>query len=92
MPSSIRPPLMVSIVEIILAVRAGFRNAVQITIGAAAVDTVSVRTNPSTVSQNGGTVDVIATVLATGGRTVPGVTVTFSADHGTLSTTTAFTR
>ena len=30
-PSSIRPPLMTSIVEIILAVRAGFRNAVQIT-------------------------------------------------------------
>ena len=31
MPSSIRPPLIESIVEIILAVRAGFRNAVQIT-------------------------------------------------------------
>jgi hypothetical protein len=64
-------------------------NAVQITIGAAAVETVTVRTNPATVSQNGGTVDVIATVLASGGRAVPGVIVTFSADHGTLSSTSA---
>jgi adhesin/invasin len=64
-------------------------NVVQITVGAAAVETVTVRTNPATVSQNGGTVDVIATVLAAGGRAVPGVTVTFSADHGTLSSTTA---
>ena len=31
MPSSIRPPLITSIVEIILAVSAGLRNAVQIT-------------------------------------------------------------
>ena len=31
MPSSIRPPLIVSIVEIILAVSAGFRNPVQMT-------------------------------------------------------------
>lgn len=66
-------------------------NAVQITVGAAAVDSVTVRTNPSSVSTNGGTVDVIATVLGTGGRLVSGVTVTFSADHGTLSSTSAVT-
>jgi adhesin/invasin len=66
-------------------------NVVQITIGAAAVDTVTVRTNPSTVSQNGGTVDVIASVFATGGRALSGVTVTFSADRGTLSSTSAVT-
>jgi len=64
-------------------------NIVQITIGAAAVDNLNVRTNPATISQNGGTVEVIATVLAAGGRVLPGVTVTFSADHGTLSSTTA---
>jgi PKD repeat protein len=62
---------------------------VQITIGAAAVETVTVRTNPATVSANGGTVDVIASVLGAGGRAVSGVLVTFSADHGTLSSTTA---
>jgi len=66
-------------------------NVVQITIGAAAVDNVSIRTNPATVSQNGGTVDVIATVLGTGGRPLSGVTVTFSADHGTLSSSSALT-
>ena len=66
-------------------------NVVQITVGAAAVDSVTVRTNPSSVSTNGGTVDVIATVLGTGGRLVSGVTVTFSADHGTLSSTSAVT-
>jgi hypothetical protein len=66
-------------------------NVVQITIGAAAVETVTVRTNPSTVSQNGGTVDVIASVFGTGGRAVPGVTVTFSSNRGTLSSTTATT-
>jgi hypothetical protein len=66
-------------------------NVVQITIGAAAVDTITVRANPSTVSANGGTVDVIASVLGTGGRTVPGVVVTFSADRGTLSSTIATT-
>ena len=64
-------------------------NVVQITVGAAAVDSVTVRTNPATVSANGGTVDVIASVLATGGRALSGVTVTFSADHGTLTSTTA---
>ena len=60
-------------------------NVVQITIGAAAVDSVNIRTNPASVSTNGGTVDVIATVLGTGGRAVAGVPVAFSADHGTLS-------
>jgi len=62
-------------------------NVVQITVGAAAVDSVAVRTNPATVSTNGGTVDVIASVLAAGGRALSGVAVTFSADHGTLTST-----
>jgi len=64
-------------------------NAVQIVIGAAAVDTVTVRTNPAVVSANGGTVAVIASVLGTGGRPVSGVTVTFSANRGTLSSSSA---
>jgi len=64
---------------------------VQITVGAAAVDSVTVRTNPATVSTNGGTVEVSASVLDTGGRALPGIAVTFSADHGTLSSTTGVT-
>ena len=66
-------------------------NVIQITIGAAAVQSVTARANPATVSQNGGTVDVVATVLAAGGRTLPAVIVTFSADRGTLSSSTAVT-
>jgi PKD repeat protein len=64
-------------------------NAVQITIGAAAVETVTVSANPSTVSTNGGTVEVIALVMGAGGRAVSGVPVTFSANRGTLSSSTA---
>lgn len=66
-------------------------NVVQITIGAAAIETITISTNPSTVSANGGTVDVIAVVTGTGGRAVSGVTVTFAADRGTLSNSTALT-
>ena len=66
-------------------------NVVQITIGAAAVETVTISTNPSTISANGGTVDVVAVVTGTGARAVSGVAVTFSADRGTLSSTTAVT-
>jgi hypothetical protein len=66
-------------------------NVVQITIGAAAVEAVTISTNPSTISANGGTVDVVAVVTGTGARAVSGVAVTFSADRGTLSSTTAVT-
>jgi PKD repeat protein len=66
-------------------------NVVQITVGAAAVEAVTISANPSTVSANGGTVDVIAVVTGTGGRALSGVTVTFSADRGTLSSATALT-
>jgi large repetitive protein len=66
-------------------------NVVQITIGAAAIDTVTVRANPAVVSANGGTVTVTATVMATGGRALAGVPVTFSATRGTLSSNSATT-
>jgi PKD domain-containing protein/Big-like domain-containing protein len=64
---------------------------IQITIGAAAIDTVTVRANPATVSQNGGTVQVVATVAGTNGRLLSNIPVTFSATHGTLSSGTAVT-
>lgn len=67
-------------------------NVVLISVGSAAVDTVTVRANPSTVSTgNGGTVSVIATVVGTGGRLLVNVPVSFSASRGTLSATTAIT-
>jgi PKD domain/Bacterial Ig-like domain (group 1) len=64
---------------------------IQITIGAAAIETVTVRANPSTVSQNGGTVQVVATVAGTNGRLLSNIPVTFSATHGTLSSGSAIT-
>jgi hypothetical protein len=66
-------------------------NAVMISVGSAAVDTVTVRANPATVSQNGGTVQVIATVVGAGGRALPNIPVVFSATHGTLSASSGST-
>jgi PKD domain/Bacterial Ig-like domain (group 1) len=67
-------------------------NVVLISVGSAAVDTVTVRANPSSVStSSGATVSVIATVIGTGGRLLPNIPVSFSASRGTLSSTTATT-
>lgn len=66
-------------------------NVVQISVGAAAVDSVTVRVNPATVSQNGGTVQVVATVTGTNGRALPNIPVSFSATRGTLSAGSALT-
>jgi PKD repeat protein len=67
-------------------------NVVLIAVGAGAVDTVTVRANPSTVSMtSGGVVSVIATVVGTGGRLLSGIPVSFSATRGTLSATSAIT-
>jgi len=67
-------------------------NVVQIAVGAGAVDTVTVRANPSSVSTgNGGTVSVIATVVGAGGRLLANIPVSFSASRGTLSATSALT-
>ena len=67
-------------------------NVVQIAVGSGAVDTVTVRANPSSVStSSGGTVNVIATVVGTGGRLLSGIPVSFSATRGTLSSTSAIT-
>jgi adhesin/invasin len=71
-------------------------NAVTILVGSAAVDSVTVRSSAGSVPATGGTVDIIATVLSTGGASgttaiaggpMPGVSVTFSTTAGTLSGT-----
>jgi plastocyanin len=66
-------------------------NVVLIAVGSGAVDTVTLRANPATVSSNGGTVTLIATVVAAGGRALPGISVSFSANRGTLSNSSALT-
>jgi adhesin/invasin len=69
-------------------------NAVTILVGAAAVESVSVRANPGSVPATGGTVEIVATVTAQGGTSgstaVPGgplagIPVSFSTTAGTLS-------
>jgi hypothetical protein len=71
-------------------------NAVTILVGSAAIDAVTVRASAGSVPATGGSVDVVATVLSTGGTNgttavtggpMPGVAVTFSTTAGTLSST-----
>ncbi len=66
-------------------------NVVQMTIGAAAVNTVTVRANPGSVGPGGGSVALIATVVAENGRGLEGIPVVFSTDQGTLTSATATT-
>jgi PKD repeat protein len=64
---------------------------VEILVGGAAAQTVSVRLDPSTVPQTGGTVQVIAIVTDAAGNRLPGAPVLFSADNGTLAANAATT-
>lgn len=66
-------------------------NVVQITIGAAAINTITLRASPGNVAPNGGTVTLIASVVTESGRGVSGIPVTFSADAGSLGASTATT-
>ncbi len=66
-------------------------NVIQITIGAAAVNTVTLRANPGSVPPGGGTVELIATVVAENGRALEGIQVTFNTDQGALSSAVATT-
>ena len=63
-------------------------NLVQITIGAAAISTVTIRANPGNVGPAGGTVTLIASVVTDTGRGVEGVPVRFNTDGGSLSAST----
>lgn len=60
-------------------------NSVTITVGTAAVDTVSVRAAPSSVPASGGTVNVTASVVGPNNSVLSGVPVSFSTTTGTLS-------
>ncbi len=64
---------------------------VEILVGGAAAATVSVRLEPSTVPQTGGTVQVIAIVSDASGNRLPGVPVVFNTDNGTLGSNTGTT-
>jgi large repetitive protein len=68
-------------------------NVVLIAVGSGAIDTITLRANPSTVSRTSSTtaVTVIATVVGAGGRLLSGIQVSFSANRGTFSSTSAVT-
>jgi PKD domain/Bacterial Ig-like domain (group 1) len=57
-------------------------NVVTITVGVAAVKTITVNASPTSVGPNGGSVAVTASVLDPNGGSLAGIPVTFSADHG----------
>ena len=64
-------------------------NVVQITIGAANASRVAVTASPGSVSSNGGSSQITATVLDSSGNALSGVPVFFSSTAGTLSSSSA---
>ena len=66
-------------------------NLVRITVGTAAVHTVTLRANPGSIGSSGGAVELVASAATESGQGVGGVVVTFSADQGSLTASTATT-
>jgi PKD repeat protein len=66
-------------------------DAIEVRVGSAAAETVTVRVSPSSIPQNGGPVQVTATVRDVSGNSLSGAQVVFSADNGTLSSSSAVT-
>lgn len=66
-------------------------NELKLNVGAAAAKTVIVSATPQTLNSTGGTATITARVLDPNGTTLGGVPVTFTADNGTLSSSTALT-
>ncbi len=59
--------------------------SIEIAIGAAAAETISVRAEPSSVPPSGGAVQIVAQVLDESGNLLSGLPVTFSTTAGQLS-------
>jgi adhesin/invasin len=66
-------------------------NTVKVTVGAAGVENVVLSANPSSVPSGGGTVELLATVVGTNGRSLQGILVTFASSEGQLGSATAAT-
>lgn len=75
------------------AARTGSGNAssggVEVKIGAAAAGSITVSATPSSVSQSGGTVTITATVFDSASNPLPGVSVNFSTNSGSLTQSSA---
>lgn len=61
----------------------------EILVGSAAAGAITVRANPAIVPSTGGSTDIIATVVDTGGNPLRGAAVTFATTFGTLSSASA---
>jgi adhesin/invasin len=66
-------------------------NVVQILVGAAAVEAVTVSASPTTVPASGGTTTIAASAVDAAGNRLANVPVTFSTTAGSLSATNAMT-
>ena len=64
---------------------------IELKVGGAAAERVTVRTEPATIPQAGGTVTVIANVQDIGGGALPSTPVNFTVDNGSLSSNSAVT-
>lgn len=75
----------------ITAFSGGAKSTIQVTIGSAAVKTITVSASPSNLSSNGGTTTVSARVEDSNGNGLVGVPVTFTSTRGTLGAGSANT-
>ena len=66
-------------------------NELKMNVGAAAAKTVFLTSTPQTLNSSGGTAQITARVVNENGTNLPSVPVTFTADNGTLSTSTVLT-
>ena len=64
-------------------------NVVEILVGGAAANAVTVIATPSRVTASGGTVTIVASAVDASGNSLPGVPVSFTATAGTLSANSA---
>lgn len=64
---------------------------IEVKVGAAATERVTVRTQPTSVPQAGGTVQVIAMVSDVGGNPLSTAPVSFTTDNGSLSSSSGVT-
>lgn len=64
---------------------------VEVKVGGAAAEKVTVRTEPSAIPQTGGTVTVIAAVTDASGNALPNTPISFTVDQGSLSSSSSTT-
>jgi adhesin/invasin len=64
---------------------------VEVKVGGAAAEKVTVRTEPSAIPQTGGTVTVIAAVTDASGNPLPNTPINFTVDQGSLSSSSSTT-